>query len=496
MRLLNTKSLSFTEFYEPEVPPYAILSHRWQEDEITYRDVRDSMNLDKAGWNKVKRFCTLISEGYKNSHNYREILQQEYDYWANSPESTLPQKVETGCSYYEWVWIDTCCIDRSSSAELSEAINSMYTWYKHASICFVYLFDLAITHFPDQKWFGVFSMSSWFTQGWTIQELLAPYTIYFIPNDWQTLLGTKVTLVSPISEVTGIGADILFHGYDLQSCSIATKMSWASRRHCTRPEDLAYCLMGLFDVNMPLLYGEGSGKAFVRLQLEILKISTDESVFAWNMRPPPPDRYILGRSETTLGLLASAPSCFHDLGDVAQRLYDRDRPPIIMTSKGLLVEPFVYPSGATVPQARGFEKLSCFSHVNARDILKMPLNCSIRGIQVIILLQPKPRSAFVDVYCRYDPMTSFTDIWTQYRCARDTLQKIRALRKRQRLYIPQHEYQYRLPTPKQILGRSISAAVELMELSTLDGLEIQSQATSYNEILRRGTSAVSKHQVQ
>jgi len=178
---------------------------------------------------------------------------------------------------HRYVWIDTCCIDKSSSSELSEAINSMFRWYRDPDICYYYLDDVRSSQDPAGT-ASEFRASLWFTRGWTLQELLAPYEVAFVGRDWQEI-GTKKSMSSVVSSVTK------FDERTLRDCtwshaSIACKMSWASSRSTTRVEDRAYCLMGLFDVNMPLIYGEGQ-KAFYRLQLEIMKSSEDQSIFAW-----------------------------------------------------------------------------------------------------------------------------------------------------------------------------------------------------------------------
>ena len=163
---------------------------------------------------------------------------------------------------------DLCCIDKTSSAELSEAINSMYRWYQESGVCYAYLADVP----PN-----AFSKSRWFTRGWTLQELIAPSTVIFLDQKWQEI-GTKSSLQRVISEITGIPTDILLGG-DLEDASIAQRMSWASKRETTRVEDAAYCLMGIFSIHMPMLYGEGE-RAFIRLQEEIMRVSDDHSLFA------------------------------------------------------------------------------------------------------------------------------------------------------------------------------------------------------------------------
>src|ERR1700733_11317378 len=174
---------------------------------------------------------------------------------------------------FHYIWIDTCCIDKASSAELSEAINSTYRWYHESGVCYAYLADVPPNAVDDE-----FAKSRWFTRGWTLQELIAPSTVIFLGKEWQKM-GTKSSRQRIISEVTGIPTNILLGG-DLERTSIAQKLSWASKRETTRVEDIAYCLMGIFGINMPMLYGEGE-RAFIRLQEEIMKVSDDHSLFAW-----------------------------------------------------------------------------------------------------------------------------------------------------------------------------------------------------------------------
>ncbi|THU95434.1 HET-domain-containing protein [Dendrothele bispora CBS 962.96] len=248
MRLLNTKTFLLQEFYT-DVPPYAILSHTWGKREVTFQDMQNTDAIKtredlQAGWSKVKKAC-------EHAHNYS----------------------------FEWIWIDSCCINKESSAELSEALNSMYQYYEDAEVCYVYLSDVSGKEDPRDP-SSTFRVSRWFKRGWTLQELLAPSHVVFLDKNWADL-GTRQSLRDAISAITLVPVEV-FEGKDIAEFSIAQRMSWAAFRETTRPEDQAYSLMGIFGVNMPPIYGEGGPKAFMRLQQEIIKISDDRSIFARN----------------------------------------------------------------------------------------------------------------------------------------------------------------------------------------------------------------------
>ena len=197
---------------------------------------------------------------------------------------------------YYYVWADTVCIDKSSSAELQEAIKSMWRWYRQARECYVFLADVVE---PTQ-----FECSRWWTRGWTLQELIAPQHVIFVTKDW-TILGTRRSLSNVINSVTLIPIWALEQGLPNRSdFTIAERMSWASERQTTRVEDQAYSLMGLFDVNMPMLYGEGR-KAFTRLQEEIIRRSSDQTIFAWEMM------------DGSVDFLSQSPDAFSALADLS-----------------------------------------------------------------------------------------------------------------------------------------------------------------------------------
>jgi len=296
MRLLNTESLRFAEFYK-DVPPYAILSHTWGQEEVTITQVRNGTATQCLGWRKIQYACRQAR---------RDGLQ--------------------------FAWIDTCCIDKSSSVELSEAVNSMYEWFAQAAVCYVYLEDVLASDDGTlrEDSHELLSRSRWFTRSWTLQELIAPSRVIFYDALWNNI-GSKSMplLLDLISRVTGIPSTCLSGKIAPSEFSVATRMSWASRRTSTRVEDLAYSLMGLFGVNMPLLYGEGS-KAFIRLQEEILKRIDDQSILAWTVPENDP------RNGHTGPVLAESPADFRDQVD-ALSIYAERWVPSYITNKGLSI---------------------------------------------------------------------------------------------------------------------------------------------------------------
>ncbi|EJF59921.1 hypothetical protein DICSQDRAFT_24107, partial [Dichomitus squalens LYAD-421 SS1] len=179
---------------------------------------------------------------------------------------------------YDYLWIDSCCINKTSSSELSESINSMYQWYGRSVECYAYLADVPPGEDPRSPK-SKFRSSRWFERGWTLQELVSPSEVKFLLNDWN-IIGTKHVLVDPVSEITGISDEALLHEKSLDEFSVAQRLSWAAKRETTRVEDRAYSLLGIFDINMPTLCGEGE-RAFRRLQEEILRRVPDQSIFAW-----------------------------------------------------------------------------------------------------------------------------------------------------------------------------------------------------------------------
>ncbi|PQE10720.1 hypothetical protein CJF32_00009819 [Rutstroemia sp. NJR-2017a WRK4] len=237
----NDGDFSLTEFFESDIPKYAILSHRWGAEEVTFKDLIDGTSMSKAGYSKI-RFCGK-------------------------------QAKRNGLQYF---WVDTCCIDKSNAVELQEAINSMFRWYRDATKCYVYLPDVSRSCSDSadgstEPWISTFRKSDWFTRGWTLQELIAPASVDFFSKEGERL-GNKASLEQHICEITGIPVNAL-RGSPLSGFSVTERMLWAASRETYRQEDKAYSLLGIFDVNMPLIYSEGKDKALQRLREEIDKAS-------------------------------------------------------------------------------------------------------------------------------------------------------------------------------------------------------------------------------
>ncbi|KAF2161568.1 hypothetical protein M409DRAFT_27966 [Zasmidium cellare ATCC 36951] len=319
MQLLNVHTYRLERFPdERSTPPYAILSHMWADG-------------------KEVQHADMLKHSFDNRDDGLDWKKIDF---------TCKQAIADGFTY---AWIDTCCIDKSSSAELSEAINSMFRWYRAAKVCYVYMSDVGIAGFVNDNGEGIetspnltidpetndphlsvpmtspglsetlqVQQSRWFTRGWTLQELIAPPAVVFYDCNWR-LLGDRARLLPYIAAATRIPSDFLEGRVPLHDVGIAVRMSWASRRETTHIEDEAYCLLGIFDINMPLLYGEGQ-KAFTRLQEEIMKVSSDHTIFAWNG----PERQ----------LLAPAPVNFADSATIVPRDFPNRDDVYEMTNRG------------------------------------------------------------------------------------------------------------------------------------------------------------------
>ncbi|KAI7162254.1 hypothetical protein KC349_g2121 [Hortaea werneckii] len=307
MWLINVASPTLEWFDESQRPPYAILSHTWERDEIGFHD------MPKLG--------TVYSHD-KNSGDFALADRNGY----RKLDFTCQQAEQHGLSY---VWIDSCCIDKDSSAQLSEAINSMFRWYTDAEVCYAYLSDLDLSAPPwsgygtipsarlddkDDFLFATLSQCKWFRRGWTLQELIAPVDVIFFDRAW-SFVTTRSSASKTLSRITRVHSPLL---------------RWPFADRCER----------LFGVHMPLLYGEGS-MAFTRLQIEIIKAVPDHSILAWEFSRSSDDHGNVGTCDG--GLLAPSPSCFAGAGDI---VCDNDfrHPPFDITNFGLRAS--FYPFGS------------------------------------------------------------------------------------------------------------------------------------------------------
>ena len=221
-----------------EIPPYAILSHTWGNEEVTFEDLTNGTGKEKNGYDKI-RFC-------------------------------MQQAARDGLEYS---WVDTCCIKKTDTTELQHAINSMFRWYKDAAVCYVFLSDVSVakrkadSESCPSSWEPAFRFSRWFTRGWTLQELLAPQKVNFFSRECK-LLGGLPELLDLLHSITKLPAAVL-RGASLEGFPIEERLAWTKDRVTTREEDKAYSLLGMFGIFMPLIYGEGEANAFARLRKEI-----------------------------------------------------------------------------------------------------------------------------------------------------------------------------------------------------------------------------------
>ncbi|RPD58001.1 HET-domain-containing protein [Lentinus tigrinus ALCF2SS1-7] len=305
MWVLSTNRAELHFFADPEdiKDGFAALSHVWDKEEQSFQDVR-----------QIQDACA------KDGTNPRDVVCEKIRQCCELAES----------HGYKWVWIDTCCIDKTSSAELSEAINLMFRYYSLALICYGYLRDIPSRApipedgnpvrtpeflLEDQRMHPspmTICSSVWFTRGWTLQELIAPRFFLFLSSSW-TVLGSRADFAWWVNFTTHIPERVLRLEASHTDYSIAQRMSWFGRRKTTRLEDEAYCLLGLFNIHMPTLYGEGRN-AFRRLQEEIMKQSDDTTLFAWRLLgygSDPNRDYLLSTC-----LLAPNPSVFVDSAEI------------------------------------------------------------------------------------------------------------------------------------------------------------------------------------
>lgn len=305
MRLINVHDLSMKEFYGHNIPAYTILSHTWGDDEVLLSDMKSKKKhkaYKRRGFAKIEFCCK----------------QAKQDGW-------------------DWAWVDTCCIDKRSSAELSEAINSMFQWYSRAMICYAYLIDVELPgdgskeDDGEQSLFHLIGQSRWFKRGWTLQELIAPIEVEFFDKNWE-FLGSKSSWTSFLQVTTRIPREVLRNAAAIREIPVGLRMNWAFDRETTREEDMAYCLLGIFDINMPLLYGEGP-KAFMRLQEEIMKHQDDHTLFLWDLPSHSGSELVSDYN----GLLARSPRSFSTCPGMNTRKIPPESPWPLVSNRGVQI---------------------------------------------------------------------------------------------------------------------------------------------------------------
>ncbi|CAG1999966.1 unnamed protein product [Fusarium graminearum] len=333
MHLINVSTLKMKEFFGDRIPPYAILSHRWGDykEEVSFSDMTNG-STKKVGMAKVLGCC---KQAKKDKIKY--------------------------------IWIDTCCINKDSSKELDEAINSMFQWYRKASVCYTYMSDVPK---GDNIWdpASKFYTSSWFQRGWTLQELLAPVESRFYDQEWN-FIGTKADLSSEIGNITDIPRKFLLGWADFRQASVAQRMSWAAKRETKREEDMAYCLLGIFNISMPMIYGEGA-KAFERLQLKILEQTTDDSILAWGTFDADLSGQTTKLSQAiSAGAFASSPKDFARCGRIVSNIHD-------------------FKPSSTFTVSGGYVNTSLTIHCNEHNMRYGALNCSLEGNDTQVIAIP------------------------------------------------------------------------------------------------------------
>lgn len=370
MRLLNTTTYGLQEFNFDElgfkIPfGYAILSHRWRDDEVSFKDLREKRRTTGTGYSKVVKCCQ-----FAKSRGFSWVWIDTWCAFFHMIRQTPPIRANHISS----------CIDKRSSSELSEALNSMFRWYTSARECYAFLDDVTL-HPNDVDLLQVLRRSDWFTRGWTLQELIAPKAVVFVSAEW-TVIGRKSrkatddmrrgnrgaqsysvrgdwrsdqwypeTMLAALHTLTRIPRDVLLDQRShLHLQSVAEKMSWVGSRRTTRIEDQAYCVLGLFYITLAPLYGEGL-RAFDRLQAKIMERVSDETIFAWN----------LGSSESWR-VLAQRPEHFSQSAGIRQAIHFQ-RKPYAITNQGLRFE--IRPSKGIVENV-----------VNGGRTLEIKLNCT------------------------------------------------------------------------------------------------------------------------
>lgn len=398
MYLINADTGRLEQFRDDRtLPPFATLSHTWRsdEEEVTMQEYKKLEHTPNPEIEQRPGYLKIVATR-RQAQKEREFLleQAEKDYERLDRECRATVRLRQRKQYKEaarlrnpilakpvYVWVDTVCIDKDSSTELNEAINSMFRWYRKAQMCFAYLedFDASTTDNFEHR----LSQVRWFRRGWTLQELIAPRTMDFFDQSWLCkgspgAFGDKASLAPKLARITGIDKKVLTGRQRLGAVSVAKRMSWAANRRTTKDEDIAYCLLGIFDLSMNLCYGEGA-RAFVRLQEKIARTHDDQSLFAWE-----PDNartcWLVDqpavRPEAGLSVFASHPRQFLSTSNIRHWDSWGDAPTI--GNKGVR---FVVPLHRVDPRIIGGRYNDRHNNKSCRpqDTHLVPLNCTDGG---------------------------------------------------------------------------------------------------------------------
>ncbi|KAK0648989.1 hypothetical protein B0T16DRAFT_409230 [Cercophora newfieldiana] len=354
MRLIDVETHRLRTFVGKNTPPYAILSHTWGPDaeEVSFQDITTG-NFESRGngTRKLKGCC----------------LQAKRD-------------------GFKYAWIDTCCINKDSSTELGEAINSMFRWYHKAAVCYAYLADVGPAD-DHRDTSSSFFTSRWFRRGWTLQELLAPEVLQFYNSEWG-LIGTKEDYSHEIEVITGIPRQFLLGWDDFRQASVAQRMSWVATRETTRTEDMAYCLLGIFDITMPMIYGEGT-RSLRRLQQEIIRVSRDHSILAWGLGLAATETANQPTDTVSGGALTTTPAEFARCGNVVPKKVDAVTAiDLELVAGGCLS---VQISLHTAPTGDLYGLLSCGPENNPTQVVGIPLHNVATGTESDEYFRPRNR---------------------------------------------------------------------------------------------------------
>lgn len=352
MRLLHARTRELKDFCAEDTPDYAILSHTWGDNEVTASDISDGLYSGKeVYWRKINCACKQALE-----------------------------------DHLEWLWVDTCCLRRDDAIELDTAIHSMFEWYRDASVCYVYLPDVPSRPEESDVGYGEdtedpeapdssFRRSRWFSRGWTLLELLAPRELRYYSSSWG-FLGSSKTLSTLTRQVAAMAQTPETLELLLESSSVSQVMSWASGRQTSTPEDLPYCLSGIFGARIPISYGEGADQAFLKLQRWLIENRNDQSVLAWgyNGSERSDDKDMAALSS----VLARTPADFSGCGSISPcKAWKEKEPPFVgFTSEGMRMRlPLVTLTTdvSTAPQSTVYAILNCCIDQDPSRLLAIPL---------------------------------------------------------------------------------------------------------------------------